>query len=147
MGINFKFDHLQFRQAVAQKVAELDAAIVNRFTRVGEQFIADARESGGYKDQTGNLRSSIGYLLLKNGRVIAASYSRSSTGSGAQKGKEFLLKISEEYPSGYVLICAAGMEYAAAVESMGKDVITGSSQTAETSLKDSLAALFRKYNT
>jgi hypothetical protein len=143
MGITSNFDRLQFRKALAQKITELDEAIVNRFAQVGEQFITDAREKGGYKDQTGNLRNSIGYLVLKNGKVRAGS--SPGGGRGARKGQEYLIKIAEEYPSGYVLICAAGMEYAAAVESMGKDVITGSSQTAEASLKASLTALFRKY--
>lgn len=31
----------------------------------GEKFIEVARRSGSYKDQTGNLRSSIGYIIAK----------------------------------------------------------------------------------
>ena len=36
----------------------------------GEKFIEVARRSGSYKDQTGNLRSSIGYIIAKDGEVV-----------------------------------------------------------------------------
>lgn len=40
----------------------------------GEKFIDIARRNGSYKDQTGNLRSSIGYIIAKNGEVIAENF-------------------------------------------------------------------------
>jgi len=39
--------------------------------------------------------------------------------------------IAAQYPTGMILVVVAGMEYAAAVESKGYDVITGSSREAE----------------
>lgn len=43
----------------------------------GEKFIEVARRSGSYKDQTGNLRSSIGYIIAKNGKVVAENFTES----------------------------------------------------------------------
>jgi hypothetical protein len=146
VGIELITTREQIRKSIAEKIRIMDTAIISRFQSVGEQFIVDARNSGGYKDQTGNLRNSIGYLVLRNGLVVSmssfASSGKRSTGKGAAKGKEFILLVAKDYPKGYVLICAAGMEYAAAVESRGKDVITGSSQLAESKIRQ---ALNRRY--
>lgn len=43
----------------------------------GEKFIDIARRNGSYKDQTGNLRSSIGYIIAKNGEVVAENFTES----------------------------------------------------------------------
>jgi hypothetical protein len=149
MGIKFTVNKSVFRKAILQKMTEFDSAIISRFSLIGEQFVIDARSSGSYKDQTGNLRSSIGYMVLKNGKPVSISNHRSSSRSLGSKGKitkdKFLLELAKSYPTGYVLICVAGMEYAAAVESRGKDVITGSVQTAETSVTAALQRIFRKY--
>lgn len=40
----------------------------------GEKFIEVARRSGSYKDQTGNLRSSIGYIIAKDGEVVTENF-------------------------------------------------------------------------
>lgn len=36
----------------------------------GERFVKYARENGSYEDRTGNLRSSIGYIIVKNGDIV-----------------------------------------------------------------------------
>jgi hypothetical protein len=145
MGFKLLTTKEQIRKTIADKISSMDAAIISRFKFVGEQFIIDARNSGGYKDQTGNLRNSICYLILRNGVVVSVSSFTSSggrsAGKGATKGKEFILLVAKDYPKGYVLICAAGMEYAAAVESRGKDVITGSSQLAESKIRLALTSV------
>lgn len=101
----------------------------------------NARTNANFTDQTGNLRSSIGYLLLKDGKPIDEDFTASPIGTdretGKKKGYEFALsKFKQE--KGYVLILVAGMQYAAAVESKGFDVITTSSFLA----KDSVQKLF-----
>lgn len=142
MKLKVAFDKRRFRQAVLNKMDRIDKAIISRLTYVGEQFVATARLNGTYQDRTGNLRSSIGYLVLKRGKVVSiSSFESSNNNSGAITGKKFILELSEKFPAGYVLICAAGMEYAAAVESRGKDVITGSSGLAENKVKVALANL------
>jgi hypothetical protein len=52
--------------------------------------------------------------------------------------------LKSKYLSGYVLIICTGMKYAAAVESKGKDVITGSSLIAKAELNKMLKDLKKK---
>ena len=68
--------------------------------------------------------------------------------NGPQVGKEFLATLQKEFAQKYqnaiVLICVAGMSYSSAVESKGFDVITGSSQAAVISLKESIERIRKK---
>lgn len=104
-------------------------------TRIGEKFVNDARTNGQYTDRTGNLRSSIGYILINEGNIIRKNFKTSGNGTdkanGLKAAKEFTDKIKSEYSKGLVLIGVAGMEYALYVESKGFDVITGSAPTAQ----------------
>lgn len=159
-----KFTQDQLRQAVLSKMEVIENAVVSRLQFVGEEFVRMARLTNTYKDQTGNLRNSIGYIILKNGEQIFENFTQSAhveliatagdhkgqkvttTGSvdGTEKGKQFAELAKVKFPKGYVLIVVAGMEYAAAVEAKGYDVLTGSSQTAEKLLKDGFQELQNK---
>jgi len=91
---------------------------------IGEKFVNDARTVGNYRDRTGNLRSSIGYVIGYNGEIKKRNFRGKSLGKAkAKEVSELVLKHSE---NGFVLIVVAGMEYAAAVESKGYDVISNS---------------------
>lgn len=96
----------------------------------GEVFVKYARESGRYNDQTGNLRSSIGYVILKDGVEFSSNFEKQNVGTEGEKGVEKSMKLARDlgntFNTGYVLIGVAGMEYAIYVEAMeSKDVITG----------------------
>lgn len=109
---------------------------VDRFCYVGERCVVEARKAGEYNDITGNLRSSIGYVVLFNGQSYKYSKSRVYRGSatrnkrlsrkkgnkGTEEGQAFLERLAGEfasrYPQGIVLIVAAGMEYAIYVEAI-----------------------------
>jgi len=129
--------HLKGQQALIKQ------AIINRLKFVGEKFIKNARTNGNYKDQTGNLRSSIGYIIVDDGQQIAETFPGNVTA-----GKSIGLKVAQEaafkFPAGLVLICVAGMDYAAAVESKNYDVLTASSITAEQDLLKGLKELKNK---
>lgn len=94
---------------------------------IGEQFVNKARLSGNYKDRTGNLRSSIGYIILKDGNVIDKNFAGNQ--EGVSKGQQVANEVALQYPQGWVLIGVAGMEYAAYVEAKNFDVISGSAPT------------------
>jgi gamma-glutamylcysteine synthetase len=141
----------QFTQGDIQKLVMRQAermckAVLSRLQRIGEQFIADARNDGSYMDQTGNLRSSIGYVILENGvQIELAGFDTVKEGKeGAARGKALVEEIAGKYPVGYVLIVVAGMEYAAAVEAKGYDVLTMSSIKAGTDLKKAMQKLGAK---
>lgn len=155
-----------FRRADIQKVMRdkkewIEAAILSRLQFIGEAFVKDARESGSYEDQTGNLRNSIGYVILKDGKQLQENFKKSAKiksiiTRGKNKGKEkissgsaagiaqsqaLIETIKQKYPRGFVLIVVAGMEYAAAVEDNGRTVLTASGKRAEVSLKNAMIEL------
>jgi hypothetical protein len=124
------------------KFKRIDHLIEQRLRYVGEQFIQDARNSGDYTDRTGNLRSSIGFIILKDGRVIQEAFEKAGKGTdqatGVKAGQDYSKQVAQAFPRNYVLIVVAGAEYASAVESKGKDVLTGSSEKAKQALSKAL---------
>lgn len=137
-----RFDKAAIHRALQERAARIEKAILSRLQRVGEQFVADARNNGDYKDQTGNLRSSVGYIVLQNGKTVNENLQGKS--EGISKAREVLVDISTKYPRGLVLIVVAGMDYAAYVEAKGKDVLTGSSKIAVNRLTTALEAIQKK---
>lgn len=101
-----------------------------------------------YIDWTANLRSSIGYVVLDDGQVIAESDfsplsgERGTSGvTGAKEGKEFIEKLARENGNGLVLIIVAGMPYAAYVEAKGYDVLGSAEDEAERIVKRLLSKI------
>jgi hypothetical protein len=133
-----KFDKTKIIQILEKKRKGIKNAILLNLKRVGEQFVAQARDNDTYKDRTGNLRSSIGYVILYNGRQIKQNFENRGGKKGVETAKKFIDDAKKNFPTGFVLIGVAGMDYAAAVESRGLDVITASSQQAEISLKEAI---------
>ena len=114
----------------------------------GEKFIEVARRSGSYKDQTGNLRSSIGYIIAKDGEVVTENFKEGDKGTdkttGKYKGRRLAEEVSLSYTGGYVLVGVAGMEYAAAVEAKGYEVVSGANVQCEKYLRETLKSVFSK---
>lgn len=145
MGIRNRATQSQIDSLFAVRLDRIETAIISRLTFIGETFLNNARAAGTYNDVTGNLRSSIGYVILKNGKTVAGSaFDIVKNGNDGQaKGKKYLKELIAQFNNGYVLIVIAGMDYAAAVESKGKDVLTASSKIAEIELKKAIRN-FRK---
>lgn len=149
MGIKAKFSKDDVRKLLEKQYVNIEKAIINRLIYIGEAFVRNARtktkEQGGFGDITGNLRSSIGYSVFNNGKVVKQNFLKSPRGTDGEKGiaeaKLLIEQLSADYPTGYVLIVVAGMDYAAAVESRGRDVLTASSITAKNDLKRALESL------
>jgi len=122
-------------------------AIIENLTYIGEQALREARgHREGYKDQTGNLRSSIGYCIVEDGQIIHQSdFEVVKEGhEGKQKGQEYLQKIIEQSGKGISLIMVAGMPYAEYVEAMSLNVLDTSQQLAEKKVKEWLAKINKK---
>lgn len=142
---------------LVERLERIDQVILEQLQFIGETFVKNARLNGDYDDQTGNLRSSIGYVILKNGEQIDENFETvppknvgkksknkvSGDKKGDQVAREVIYEIAQRFSSvqGYVLIVVAGMEYAAAVEAKGRDVLTASSITAKNDLKIAIEAL------
>lgn len=114
------------------EMSRIETVIVNVLNRVGLLCVTEARNNGSYIDQTGNLRSSIGYAVLKNGIPFNTSNFESVKGGaeGSKEGVDFVKQLAGIYGTGLVLIVVAGMEYAAYVETK-RNVLTSSEQLAK----------------
>jgi len=135
-----RFDGKDVRKHLAIFGTEVMEATISVLTYVGESFVNSARNIATYHDQTGNLRSSIGYVIGIDGTIVKKNLSDArfkgvSTG-GKERAVEIAKEILNENKKGYVLVGFAGMEYAAAVESKGFDVITNSVPAAGSLLKE-----------
>lgn len=130
-------------QYLQRKERELRRVMINTLVYVGEAAITEARQRHRYKDQTGNLTSSIGYCILDDGKVIkASSFEVVKNGSyGARQGREFLQCLISENSKGIVLIVVAGMEYAQYVEAMNLNVLDSAEQLCQRKLPEILKAL------
>lgn len=122
--------------------------IFQMLSAAGERYIEVARKSGSYKDHTGNLRSSVGYMIFRDGKRVADNFEKSQNGTDRQTGvikaRRLAKKIALEVGTGWVLILTAGMEYAARVEALGYDVATSGTIQSEEYLRETSKNLFDK---
>lgn len=143
MGINPTFNQEDVSRRFA---AFLDAIVekqIKRLQELGEKCVMHAKsipENIGFKDQTGNLRHSIGYMVFKDGIAIHEGYSQDG-GEGAKVGQNLAKTIGSKYPEGVVLVVTAGMNYALYVESKGRDVLTSAEHLAQQELPKMLQKL------
>jgi hypothetical protein len=135
MGVKFKGNLSSItKEAERQYQAALDG-MIEIMQYVGEEFMTDAKKAlrlnkslfpkGNYQDQTANLRSSIGYFILLNGRVITSKTEGNSEGTDAAKSM-----LQQVQKGGLQLVGVAGMDYALKVESKGYNVITSQKEVA-----------------
>ncbi|MGN6352820.1 MAG: hypothetical protein ACTHLB_05490 [Parafilimonas sp.] len=138
MGVKFtpKFTIAGVIADVNKRIKTATDILVDRLRQVGEQFIADARNDGSYTDRTGNLRSSIGYVIYKDGQPFEEAFPGDKE-QGKERGKEVAAGLDVP-KKGYCLVVVAGMNYAVYVEAKNYDVITGSSFEAERNLKQAI---------
>ncbi|MEG0929900.1 hypothetical protein [Algoriella sp.] len=98
---------------------------IRAYLYLGENVVAHAKQSVGFTDQSGNLRSSIGYVLFVNGQVYKEFYEGQALGTS--EGKQFARELaSKAKRAPLVLVFTAGMNYAYSVESRGYNVLTAS---------------------
>jgi len=114
-------------------VLNQEQKMIMTLSMVGEQFVNNARNLRTYEDQTGDLRSSLGYIIAKDGQAVQENMQGNPNGQA--HAKQVAEEVLKESKKGFVLIVVAGMEYAAAVESKGYDVITGSIPAAKALLQ------------
>jgi len=136
MGLIPEFSQGGVNNRIDRFVMSIEKRIILTLAMVGESFVNDARNTKTYHDQTGNLRSSIGYIIAKNGEIIQEN--TQGTSEGQSHAREIANEVLRQNTKGFILIGVAGMEYAAAVEAKGYDVITGSVPAAKALLKSKI---------
>jgi hypothetical protein len=149
-----KFTKEQLRNDLKRRIQIIHNGFYQELMLIGEEFVKNARENGNYTDRTGNLRNSIGYIIFNNGQPITENIRQTVVphADADRLGKRHAIattdrnalaiarmkatRIAKNHGAkGFLLVCVAGMEYAAAVESRGKDVISASSIEAKRELQ------------
>ncbi len=132
----------KLKAGLQAKMKDIIALLVQQLSYIGEECIRIARENGSYNDITGNLRSSIGYVILVDGTPVVTGASKQYNGknghgeAGPPAAEALLQKLQAKFPWGVVLIVCAGMKYAAYVEAVHhKDVLTSAELKAESLAK------------
>lgn len=142
MGITPRFSPGDVAKKFDALLDFIESETIMALRYVGEQAVTYARsipppdEGGqGFKDQTANLRSSIGFAVYYNGKQMAGNYE--GTAEGTAQGQALADEVGAG-TSGYALVVTAGMYYAVYVESKGRDVLTSAEKKAGDWLKEQL---------
>ena len=128
----------------------MDRLTVRALSELGEMTVSMARSrtaEESWIDRTGNLRSSVGYIVLRDGEIVSASdFGQVKQGAdGSKTGRRFAEEIARDIHSDYALVVVAGMNYASYVEAIdGKDVLAGPELFARKNLPGMLKKLERQ---
>ena len=131
MGITPRFRKTDVLSELEKGKLAIERGLIGTLQLLGEQWVKEAREAldidpglfpkGDYHDRTANLRSSIAYFVLKNGKIVGDNTLGTAEGESAARA---VVASTPGIDTGYVLVGVAGMEYAGYVESKGYNVIT-----------------------
>jgi hypothetical protein len=129
MGIRMTTKLSEVNDMLMREAERVERLTIRALSKLGEQCVTKIRDRAGDKswyDQSGNLRSSVGYVIAHNKNIIQYSaFNQVKQGSeGVKTGKDLAEKLAKRYSNNYVLIVVAGMNYAEFVEAMdNKDVL------------------------
>ena len=128
MGVEVQMDMREIRDYLHKELEKHIHQIIAMLHYVGNTVVNQIRDSiiSDWNDQSGNLRSSIGYIISLDGQPIEMSDFKPVIGptslpgqeNGSEIGKEYALSLVHLYPNGIALIVVAGMSYASYVERM-----------------------------
>lgn len=113
--------------------ADIENAVAEAYAEAGENTVSKIRsgELSDWNDNTGNLRSSIGYVVCRKGQIIKSSdFGTVLNGAeGSEKGRKLCETLAVEYSRyNFVLIVVAGEEYAVYVEAVESRVVLAGGQ-------------------
>lgn len=123
----------EINAAIKAEVERANMLTIRALSYLGEMCVIEAKDrpqESSWFDHSGNLRSSIGYIIVHNGKIIKYSgFNQVKQGSdGIKEGKELATELAKQYTSGYALIVVAGMNYAELVEAMDSKVVLASAE-------------------
>lgn len=146
MGIRMTTKLDEIHNMLMKEAERVKKLTIRTLSYLGEQCVTRVRDRDGDKswyDQSGNLRSSVGYVIAHNGSIVQYSdFNQVKQGSeGSKAGKDLTEELVKRYSNDYVLVVVAGMNYAEYVEAMdNKDVLASTELWA----KDRIPMMFEK---
>ena len=176
MGFVIRTSPEQLRRRLMEYHDQIIADMTEAYIMACTEAVNRARSTNTYKDQTNNLRSSIGFALYYNGALVHQDFATSGIGTGAggtvnfktkegqdvaftskvgdSSGQRGILlgemlanKVAQQYLSGFVAVIVAGMDYALYVEAMGYDVLTASTLNISADLQQYFNIINTQYGT
>jgi len=152
MGFRFRKPDLdKYKEYIIAKTHRIVFSAFEAVDYACLQAVAKAKSLDTYKDRTGNLRSSIGYVIYLNGECLRENFegnfgSPGTAEDGKGTGKAFAHQLAKNNKSkGIVAVIVAGMNYALFVESNGYDVISGPTLNLAEDLQDAFNEINKKY--
>lgn len=126
----------ELRAMAVAAIADMRRQAIRILEYAGTQAVNEARRTDkerDWTDQTGNLRSSIGYIICEDGKPIRESAFEQVDGphrgeaaeSGSDRGREYAISLAAD-TSGLALVVVAGMRYAKYVAGRGYNVLSSS---------------------
>ena len=129
MGIRLTTPQQEIEAYIEKRLKRMHRAVIRLLKYVGERCVTAQIEHHRYKNQTGNLEASTGYIIVDDGEIIKNSFG--SAKEGGMQGKDAAEKIAASYPSDLILIVVAGMKYAVYVADKGLDVLDSAEMEAK----------------
>lgn len=150
MGVEAKFTEADVQNYFHRCMTIIREEIIRAMTYLGEQCVRIIRNrsaSESWIDQTGNLRSSIGYAVYDYGvKLMQSTFKQVMKGAeGASVGQRIVEELASKYSDTYALVVIAGMNYAEFVERInGKDVLASTELWARVKADGYLKSAVRK---
>lgn len=165
MGIRMTTKLDELHRMMMKEAERVERLTIRALSYLGEQCVIRVRDRSGdrsWYDQSGNLRSSVGYVIAHNGNIVSSYGFDSSMGKaahtkqveyvtkdgkkvsftarvkaggqeGAKAGKDLAEELIKRYSNDYVLVVVAGMNYAEYVEAMKNKNVLASTELWATS--------------
>lgn len=108
-----------------KRIEGISRAVEYSLSAAGEDGVNVARSSNDYLDQTGNLRSSVGYVVKVGDKSRSSRFDVvKKGGKGSATGGTYAQRLADKLPAKAVLVLVAGMPYAAHLErTLQRDVL------------------------
>ena len=136
MAITRRTPQSEISNTIVASTRNLDRAIIHSMEVAGQQGTNEARAHGEYTDQTGNLRSSTGYVISDEGAIeSSSSFDAVKNGSdGATQGKNLAKSIAGSIKGKKAIVLVAGMDYAPYLQAKGRKVMGDAEEIIKRSL-------------
>lgn len=133
MGIRMTTPIDDINKAIQSELERIDKIVIRALSYLGELCVTEARDRPqdiSWIDHTGNLRSSIGYVIVKKGVIVKYSEFTHVKGGvdGSNEGKKFAETLAKQFVEDYVLVVVAGMNYAEYVEAIENKNVLASTE-------------------
>lgn len=143
MGVKATTSTKEISAILKQEAERHKRVLIRTMLYCAEEITNAARSTNSYTDRSGNLRSSVGCIVIVDGRIIQ-EYGFEQVKQGAQgvtDGKEYAYSLAARFPKGIAIVAVAGKEYASYVADKGYDVLDSAEILAKEVVTKSLKEL------